>query len=262
MRYLLRLEVLHTFQPLQTQAGAVLCAVFVLLLAVAGWRAARSRTLRAGGDPFLLVAALLVTAYFLAPEGYSGGILLKQRLSLFPFLLLLPFFAARLGDAGGRIRRGVVTGALIAVALANLAFLTHWYRVLDRQVAGFLDGLAQAPPGTRGLNLLFDRLGASSNTDIYGHAIDRVALEKGILDWGNFEVRSGQFPLQLRPGVEATPIQIQQAQPWLFPVGEHRDIVDFIYTWRMPADSPVAGPIELDYELASSSGGGSLWIRR
>jgi hypothetical protein len=110
--------------------------------------------------------------------------------------------------------------------------------------------------------LLFDRNGSSSNTGIYGHAFALVALEKGILDWGNYEARSAVFPVRFRPGVRPTPLYLQEARPFDFPVGQYRRIVDFIYTWRMPGDAPIARRIERGYRLASGTEGGKLWVRK
>lgn len=255
--YLIELGVLHTFDPIQLRVGAALVGLFALLAAFGLWRAVRSRSFPRAEDVFLLLAALFAAAYLLAPHGFSGGTMLKQRLSLFPFLLLLPWLSARLGGAGGRRAAG-----LAALALANAAFLTGWYRTLDREVEAYLAGLSGAPPDSRGLSLLFDRQGSASNTDIYGHAFDHVALEKGILDWGNYEARSAVFPVRFRPGVEPTPLYVQEARPFDFPVGEYRRIVDFIYTWRMPEDAPIARRIERSYRLASGTEGGGIWVRK
>jgi hypothetical protein len=262
LRFLLELGILHTFDPVQLRVGAALAVLFALLVGCGLWRALRSRTLPRADDAFLLLAALLLAAYFLAPEGFADGTLLKQRLSLFPILLLLPWLAARVGDAGGPRVRRLAAGALAALALANAAFVTCWYRTLDREVAAFLTGLAAAPADTRGLALVFQPFGTSSNTTIHGHAFDRVALPRGIVDWGNYEARTSHFPVRFRPGIETTPLYVQEARPLEFPVARYRRIVDFIYTWRMPAEAPVARRIGRNYRLAGGNGDGQLWIRK
>ena len=62
--------------------------------------------------------------------------------------------------------------------------------------------------------------------------------------------------------MKGTPIGIQEAQPWTFPVTEYHGIVDFIYTWQMAADSPISGSLEEHYEEVASANGGSLWVRK
>src|SRR5262249_27553708 len=190
-RYLGRLEVLYTLGEAQVWIGTALAGLFVLLLALSLWRGRGRREEHA----FLVLAALLTLLYFTSPEGLAGGFLLKQRLSLYPFLVLLPWLTVRLS---GRAEAAAAMGLALA-ALLHLRYLIQVNRELGGREEPFLAGIARLAPNSRVLPLLFERTGP---TDFLSHAVDYVALEKGAVDWDNYEAKTTYFSVRFRDTVD------------------------------------------------------------
>ncbi len=250
VRFFARLEVLVTLGEEQLWLGGGLAVLCLLLLALSLWRG-RSDLLRPE-SAFLLLALLYTVFYLISPEGAAGGWLLKNRLSLYPYLILLPGLSPRLGRRGA----AVAAAGLSLLALANLVYLIHGYRALGAQVDGFLAGLAPVTPNTRVFTLLFERTGP---TDVLSHATGYVALEKGLIDWDNYEAKTDFFPVRFRNSVD-----LPETVPWSpgsYRVKVSRDQVDALYVWRMPLGHPLGMRLRRHYTLTREEDGGMLFER-
>ena len=248
-RYFGRLEVLYTLGEAQIWIGTALAGLFLLLLAVSLWRGRGRREEHA----FLVLAALLTLLYFTSPEGLAGGFLLKQRLSLYPFLVLLPWLTVRLGR---RAEAAAAVGLAVA-ALLYLGYLVQGYRELGAREETFLAGLAPLAPNSRVLPLLFERTGP---TDFLSHAADYVALEKGAVDWDNYEAKTTYFSVRFRDSVDFP--QLGSAlEPGAYRVRPNVRRVDAVYVWRMPPDHPLGTRLRRSYTLTHEEGGGMLFER-
>jgi hypothetical protein len=211
-----------------------------------------------GGDrAFLLLAALFALLYFVSPEGMSGGSMLKNRLCLYPWLLLIPWLAPGFG-AWAR-RAGIALLAL--VALLNLVYVARAYRTLSGEMAGYLAGLDGVRPGSRVLPLLFQHQGRGIEVDILGHAMSYRALERGLVDWDNYEATFDFFPVEFRAGVPKPPIVDIEARPGRLRMWQWKRRADYVYTWRMPPDHPLGIRLRNFYRPLSDVDGGVLWQR-
>ncbi|HEX5757668.1 MAG TPA: hypothetical protein VF121_00595 [Thermoanaerobaculia bacterium] len=261
--YLLRLEVLYTWSPGQLRFGQALAglwgalAVATLLRENVDWPARRLRVRPA--DAFLLLALLAVVLYAAAPAGLSGGTLVKQRLSLLPYLLLLPWFSPRL------LQRRLAPLGAAALALLAAATLVHqlrWHRRLDGEMRAFLRPLAAVPAHSRLVPLLFARDGSAARVPVFHHAVDYVAVEKGLVDWGNYEAASDLFPVRFAPGLARPEVWTLEARPRAYRVGLHRDHVEAVYAWRLPPGTLVASRLRRHYDLVREDGPGRLYLRK
>ncbi len=259
--YLSRLEVLCTFGVEQIGFGMAVAALFAVLLVLTFFK---ENLRREGGrlrlrcsevDGFLLLALLLTAVYFFAPTASAGGSWLRERLSLFPYLALIPWFSARWGKAG----KGVLVGLLTVATLWNVAFQVRWYRLLDREVQAFLSGLETVPPHTRIVALLFDRSGPAAQVSVLSHAIGYTALEKKLLDWDNYEAGTNYFPLRFKPTVDRPRMWVLYVDPAYAGIPQWRGRADYIYAWKMPPDVPVARGLRRYFRLVAESGGGQLF---
>jgi hypothetical protein len=255
LRFFARLEVLLTFGEVQVWLGMALAALFLLLLILTLWRRGLRRPFFREEDAFLLLVLLFAAFYFFSPEGMAGGYLLKQRLSLYPFLLLLPWLSPRLE---GRAK-GIAAGALTLAALLNLGYLLYQYRTSGEEMARFVAGLDPVRPNTRLLALLFQR---SWPTDFLAHAAGYTALEKGLIDWDNYEAKFSFFPIRFRESVEFPDIAGVVMAPGSLRAKVNRGRIDTVYTWRMPPDTPLRERLRRNYELTSRRDGGELWESR
>ena len=255
LRYFTQLQVLVTFGEVQRWCAAALAALFLLLLLHTLRRKSRRRPFLEETDAFLLVALLFVVVLFFSPGGLAGGGLLKQRLSLYPYLMLIPWLSPDLAPAS----RKIGTAALAAAALLNLGYLVHGYGVRGRDVEAYLNGLEAVRPNTRVLGVLFER---TYPMDVLSHAIGYKALEKGLIDWDNYEARLTYFQTRYRGSVVYPKLIGVVKEPRTLRVRINRDLIDAIYTWRMPPRSPLRQRLRKDYARVAKQFGGELWQRR
>jgi hypothetical protein len=250
--YFFRLGALATFSRWQIVAATLLVLLFLVLLLVTlrreGWR----------GEPFLLLAGVFLVLYFVSPEGVAGGTMLKPRLSLYPYLVAIPWFTRRLERRAIR----VLVLALTVAALANVAFQLRWYRQLSAEVARYVHGLDGVERGARLLPLTFDAKGPAGLIGIFGHAADHAARERGLIDWDDYEAASTLFPVRFRAGLHRPDIYSIEARPAAFPLASYVDAVDYVYAWGMPEGTLLEAPLAESYQLIAADGPGRLYRRR
>ena len=204
-------------------------------------------------DGFPVIALLVVAFYFISPEGAAGGSLLKPRLALLPFLVLLPWLSSRVGRWG----RAVAVLALAALAVRLVTYAVPCYRAGSRDVEAFVRGLDAVPPGTVVVPLIFDRrTTACMRTSSVDHAIGYAAVAKGLIDWDNYEAETDYFPVRFRTFAVRPPALDLEGDPTHLPVRRLMSRVDYIYCWRMPPGAPVAGRLARQCKLVAT---GDQW---
>ena len=157
--------------------------------------------------------------------------------------------------------RKAVTSMLALTALLYLGYLTHWYRVRGGEVAQYLSALEPIQPNTRVLPLLFHR--RPGVTDILSHSIGYKALEKGLIDWDNYEARYPFFPTRFRGSVAFPDAPHAVTAPEALHVSSNLDRIDAIYTWKMPRGILLRNRIKRHYKRVSAEFSGELYeIRR
>jgi hypothetical protein len=260
-RYFTSLEALFTFSRVQVRGARLVVLVFLILVIVTLlrrnvlWSGRRPRLVPQEADAFLLLAGLSALLYFFSPGGMAGGTLIKQRLSLYPYLFLIPWLAPR-----ARPVRTAGVAVLAVLAALNLGYLVHWYRVLDGDIQRYLAGLEAVRPDSRLLPILFDKRASAARSDVLGHAASYAALEKGLIDWDNYEATTRLFPVHFRPGVRFLDQGIIETQPGIVPVRSYSRRVDYVYTWKMPPDVPLAYRLRNHYRLVWEKDGAALFV--
>ncbi len=254
--YFAGLRVLVTLKDAQQWVAGGVVILFLVLFVLTLRRKVRSRLVFEQEDAFLLLAFLTTLLYAMSPQGLAGGAVLKPRLSLYPWLLLIPWLSPGVSP---RVRKAA-TGALAAGALLYLGYMTHLYRVYGAEVARYLAALDPIRPNTRVLPLFFER---TRPTDVLSHAFGYKALEKGLIDWDNYEAKVSFFPTRFRSSVAFPDVQGVFTAPRTFKVQRNLDRIDAVYTWKMPADVSLRNRLNRDYTLVSERFGGELYeIRR
>lgn len=257
-RYLLRLDVLFLFGKEQSWIGIALAVIFGALLALTLAGKIRGREI-GDVDGFLLLSGLAVVVYIMSPEGMSGGTLLKNRLSLYPYLLLIPWIAPRMRRTG---KAAILAGLAILTGF-QAAMLVHWYRLMQPDIREFLAATGPIAPNTRVLPLLFSRDTSSPRVGVLGHAIDVVAAEKGLVEWDNYEAASGLFPIRYREQAGKIDTYTIEANPGNVNLRAYRGRADYIFTWRLDPGSPIARQLGRQYRLISDTpSGGRVYIRK
>lgn len=259
-RYLFRFEVLALFGPQQKWLGLGLSAMVVTLLIVRVVARVRSRTFDEA-DGFAILSVLFMVLFFVAPEGMSGGTLLKNRLSLFPLLALLPWLAPALGRS---VRGALLVGVVILMSF-QVGLIAFWYHQMQPDIRSFLASTAAIPRSSRVLPLLFSRDTTRPRFGALGHAIDYAAMDKGLVEWDNYQAATGYFPIRFRRDVERPEIYTMEAHPDKVGVGAYRQWADCVFTWKLPPDSALVEKLLRFYQPVAgeeSGADGQVYLRR
>lgn len=247
---------LLTFDLKQLAWGTALAVVLGLLLVGTVWiEIIRGRRGFSERDVFLFLTMLGVVLFVAAPLSVEEGLVLKARLLIFPYLLVLPWLSPRLVT-----RAGVVLMAL-AVA-ANVFFQRDAWKRNAKVMEAAIAPLAAAETGRTIVPLMFDRSSPHATLSLLSHAMDYRAAERRLVHLGNYEAGLPFFPVQFRNDVERPSIFSLETDPGGYDVARWAPIVDYVYSWKMPADAPVAQKLAEQYDLVASEGEARLYRRR
>ncbi|HEV7425719.1 MAG TPA: hypothetical protein VGQ46_05080 [Thermoanaerobaculia bacterium] len=254
---LLRVMLLLTFDMRQLTFGTVLGGVMLLLIAVTiavenvDWK--RRRVSISERDAFLLLTLMATAIYLAAPLGVQEGFVLKARLVIFPYLLLLPWLTPRLG-------RGSVALLLAAVAILNVLFIRDAWKRNDKLIAEAVRPLVLAAPLKTIVPLIFDRSSPVSIHPLFSHAPSYGFIDRRLIDLGDYEAALGFFPVAYRPDVVRPAIIDIETAPGNF--DPNRWNADYIYTWKMPAGAPLESRLSAAYERVAGDGNARLDARK
>jgi hypothetical protein len=113
-------------------------------------------------------------------------------------------------------------------------------------------------PNTRVFTLLFER---DWPTDVLSHATGYVALEKGLIDWDNYEAKTDFFPVRFRDAVDFPDTAGLPWDPGSYRVKPNLDRVDALYLWRMPLGNVLGKRLRRNYDLTREEDSGMLFER-
>lgn len=248
---LARTALLLTFDARQLLFGTVLAIVFgaLIVITLVVERVGRER------DVFLLFALAAVAAYLAAPLSVEEGLVLKARLLIFPYLAILPWLTPR-------VPRVALAVVLALAAAANVFFIRDAWKRNDKLIAAAVEPLRAAQPLRTIVPLVFDRSSPHATIPLLSHAMSYGAAERRLVDLANYEAGLPFFPTRFREAVPRPSIHALETAPHDYDVGAFAAQVDYIYTWKMPADAPVAARIAEHYELAARHGEARLYARR
>ena len=147
---------------------------------------------------FVLLTIVLTVMYFKMPYYiHSGGAWINDRIHIYIFLVLLPFF-----DLGSqRYLRQVLAGIIIVLSLWNLGYHSHTYYHLSRDIANMVSStdkigkhaiLDSRPHEWRGSSDSFEQ---SKYVNPFLHLECYLGLKKGIAYLRNYEATHDYFPL-------------------------------------------------------------------
>ncbi len=209
-------------------------------------------------DAFAVLSVVLAVVYFLAPQKMAGGSILKLRLTLYPWLVLLPWLAPPSAPA---LRRGLVAG-LALLAAWDLTLVATRYRARDREVTAFLAAADGMAPNTRAVALVFDVDGELPKPPQLFHVFDRAAVAQGLVDLDDYEASTGYFPIRFKSSVHRPPTDQIAAEPQSVDPRSLGGEIDYFYCWNLQPDSAVARWLERRYRLIREQGDARLFERR
>jgi hypothetical protein len=186
-----------------TIALAILLALVFFATAFLCLRARRRAPGLTPADGLLLAVGVLVVAYFAAPSDLAGGGFINHRLNLFPFLLLIPWFATFEHPPG---RRRAIQAAAAAIALGFLGAITPVYARINGHLKEIVAAGERVEPDHTFLFLSYvpksegeDPEMAVFRTRPYIHAGGYIAARRRLADLSLYEANEDYFPIYYRP---------------------------------------------------------------
>jgi hypothetical protein len=238
-----------------TAMGIVFGLLIVLTIVIENIDRQRLRAIVRDRDVFLLLTAIAIILYLAAPLGANGDLMLKARFLLFPYLIVLPWLTPRLG----RVPLAIVFALLAA---ANVFFIRDGWKRNDKFIARAIAPLYAAEPNRTMLALVFDRSSPHATVAVLSHAVSYAAAERRLVDLGNYEAATGHFPVAFRESIVRPNIFAIESTPQDFDPTPHLAMLDYIYTWKMPAGSALETRLFEHYELVAAEGEAHLYRRR
>lgn len=199
-------------------------------------------------DGFVAVAAIYAILYFIGPSEIGGAAYIHDRMGLYPFLVLIIWFAAH---SYGRIARRLIQ--ILAIGLATILLGLHIvkYAELNNYLEEYLAGTHLIQPNTTLLPIYFSERGDESNThplsmriNFILNAAGYLSVERGLVNLGNYEAgQTRYFPTLFRPELNPAaqlqylPLDSAAGELWALPTGilsypqRTRGQIDYVLIW-------------------------------
>jgi hypothetical protein len=202
----------------------------------------RARPVFQEKDALLAVVALFVAATLFAPNETSSGGILKPRLGLMPFLLLIGWFEPLSGATGWlRGARRALCAATLALAAVHLATTVRYQAVASDDLEEYLAAEAEVAPGSRIMPLVWPGPFARAPAERFAigmripnpiaHAADWLGTDRHCANLMNFHAQNENFPILFRhAGTYAERLVRALAT------------ADYVLMWGMPAERPAEVP--------------------
>lgn len=236
-----------------TILGAAIGLLIVITIALENIDWTRRRIIIGERDTFLLLTLIAIAVYLVAPISVQEGFVLKARLVIFPYVLLLPWLTPRLG----RMSLAVL---LAIVAVLNVLFIRDAWKRNDKLFAQAVAPIAAAAPLHTIVPLIFDRSSPYSMQPLLSHASSYGIIDRRLIDLSDYEANLGFFPVAFRPAVDRPPVLNLETTPGDF--DPNRWSIDYIYTWKMPSGAPLEGRLGARYQLVAREGEARLYGRK
>jgi hypothetical protein len=220
-------------------------AAAVALRAISLWR--DKKTLCDAGTGPLLLAVGTLALYFLAPDAGAGGSIISARLLIIPW----PLFLVWAGDDFGRAGRWAMLLAASTFALTFWIDTLCHYRTFNRELRDFCSGAGCVEEGSTVAYLYFS--GWQYRVAVFAGASSYYALSRDVVNFNNYEADLSKFPVNFDyPGFRPYPWDLWP--PEKYRVRKFARAVDYVVTWELPAEAPVAKKLWGFYEVVHAQG--------
>lgn len=228
----------------------LLAGLLLSLVAYAAWQHQRGGALRPGAA-WALAALLVLGGYVLLPDALLGGSILRPRLGLLSYLLLLGLLST---VPYPRRLRQLVMGLSALLAVLLLGFRLGKYRTL---VTGLQEYQSAAPylrPGATIVSFTFASVRRMPNgrdyasyIDVFPHAASYLSVERQLLNLENYEAHTGYFPLVWQPGQAFLTERTTQPAQAAWATYPRAQWPEYVLVWggNLPATPPAAARLLL-----------------
>ena len=195
-----------------------------------------------GKEQFLLMAGILTVIFFRSPRGLSsGGGWINDRVQIYIFLVLLPFFSVSFH----RYIRYAMAGVIIALSIWHLGYSVHDYHYLNEEIADLASGVGMLEENTA-FDIqssdwyVSDHLGPIKYVTPFGWATAYYCLENRVAHTSVYEANHKYFPVNFK----------------------NRSVPDdYVLAWWVTDPDELAA-LEKDYDLIHSGKRSRLYRRR
>ncbi|MBN2489245.1 MAG: hypothetical protein JXQ29_00145 [Planctomycetes bacterium] len=257
----LGLRCLVAHEPLTEYVGIALGLLYAVLFAhtlVA--KALRREPRRSPRDAFLPLVLGFTALYFVLPEHFGEGGFIRDRVALYPFLLVLAWFTPRLAAP---LKKAVVVVACL-VALVHIALITARLVPVNQELADYTSGVGRVGKNDVLLPVSFDHMvHPGTRISTYLHAAGYYAVRCDCIELDNFEGRYSSSPLDYKPDRDPFALlgPIEQGTGDLR-IDRYPVPIDFILLWCPPETFPAKAWIERNYGRVHAQGRMVLYERK
>jgi len=260
--------------------AALLALLFYAVALLCLW--ARGRRPPAKGDGLLLVAILSAAIYFAAPSDIAGGGFINHRLNLFPFLVLILWFATFEHPAW---RRRSIEIAAAGIALGFLGVFAWTYARIDADLSEIVAAGDRVEPDHTLLFLSYAHWGMRPagrplvfRAAPFLHADGYIAARKRLVDLSLYEASEDYFPVYFEPRLDpylhlaTVHLGMETSPPRIDLLGYMRRTgarVDYVLLWgllpeqcREPLVRETLREIDSRYGLVYASANGKVRLFR
>ena len=258
-KYFVRNESLAYYSQSQVIIGKFVTGAFVILFLYALIRDHfLTREWRFGlrlhkKDLFLLLCVAFFAMYLRAPSRMSSGSIIKERLSLLPFLIIIPWLSWDMP----RIAKGIVSCALILLSVVYLTHASYHHKRLSDYVEVYTSGYDVMERNKVLMPLIFERSDHSGKTwrlAVFSHSGGHYGHATGCIDLSNYETNGFIFPTSFKPDLHRPPYHTIMDAPRKVNFAEYADDIDYISTWALDSGSEVEARILEHYSLIKQNG--------
>jgi hypothetical protein len=244
-------EIVQSLSGSQRPVGIAVTVLFAIL-GIITIRRDRHRPANA----LALVVLAFAASMFWLPAAEGTRALFSQRTAQFLYPVLAAWLTPRIGP---RLRVAVPL-LLTLIALANLAIVWQHVRALGAENARFVQTFDGIEPETALLPLFFEREESGTLVPVFIHRVSYLALEKRLVDYGNYEPGSNYFPIAWRErGIDSSAIELA---PGSISVSAYAPRAEYVLTFALPRDSMQRSELQQRYSLVTENGPLRLYRRK
>jgi len=209
-------------------------------------------------DLFLILCIAFFVIYMKAPDSMSGGGFIKTRLSLFPFLIIIPWLSWDMP----KVARGIVGGMLILLATAYIAHTSYYHKTLSDDIEIYNSGYDAVEKNKVLLPLAFDYVGKSWRIGIYTHTPGYYGYRTGCINLINYEAGTDYFPTIFKPDFNRPSIAQVHVKQTEIDFAKYVNDIDYVFTWALPPESDMEARILEHYSLTKHNGNLKIFKRK
>jgi len=209
-------------------------------------------------DFFLLLCIAFFIIYLKAPDGMSGGGFIKTRLSLFPFLIIIPWLSWDMP----KIAKGVIGTALIILSFAYIEHASYYHKMFSDDMKIYTSGYDVVEKNKVVMPLAFNSAGKCWKIGMFLHSVGHYGYTTGCIEMDNYEATTNYFPTFYKPDLHSPDTGIIEGKPGEVDFAEYANDIDYIITWALASGSDVETKIMKYYNLIKQNGDLKVFVRK